>query len=147
MRRKLVLLLTVLLSVLFVSLSVASAQTHARRTGTEYIISAPTVTVEWDAVSVASAYEARLVLLDTTPVTVFALARGAETSIVFTQPHAGHLEAQVRACRYSDCHDDGDIDPDVSAWATSQLDGVVDGVDEPWWIYWKLAGVTDPHID
>ena len=142
MKKKYGLFLIVLLLVLYGSLSVASAQTQDRRTGTEYIISAETVRVEWDAVLEASVYEARLVLLDTSPVTVFALSRGAENSIVFTQPHAGHLEAQVRACRLTDCSG-----PDVSIWATSQLNGQVDGQPGAWWLYWKLKPVTGVIIE
>ncbi len=138
--------------------SATGQSTHQYLTGREYIVSDATVTAQWDAVSAALAYEARLVSLHHAPVTFFALARipASETSVTFSQPAAGHFEAQVRACKYADCHVDDSAHPenDLSRWVQStlasdaQVDLLNDGiyVSMGWWIYWKLQPITDPII-
>ncbi len=124
--------------------TLSSAQVPAYVDGREYIISNATVTVQWDLVSIANGYEARLTLFLKDPITYFALARipGNENSIVFTRPRAGHFRAEVRACRFADCHltDPGKPEDDLSRWAesTNKDDASVDGIPGAWWIYWKV---------
>lgn len=118
--------------------------------GAEYIVSNATVTVQWDLVSIALAYEARLTMFDKDPITYFALARipGNENSVVFTRPRAGHFRAEVRACRFADCHlaDPDKPEDDLSRWAesTNKGDACVDELNDgncvpmAWWIYWEV---------
>lgn len=117
-------------------------------TGREYIVSAATVSVAWDLVPIAAGYEARLALFMKEPVTYYALARipGTENNITFYQPRAGHFRAEVRACRFADCHCEPDANladdcaNDLSAWAesTNKAEAQVDGEPMAWWIYWKV---------
>jgi hypothetical protein len=111
------------------------------------------ITVQWDAVPEATAYEVRLLMLHITPTTYFALARvpASETTITFLQPRAGHFRVEARTCRFADCHVDDPAQPelDLSRWAesTNKDDASVEGVPMGWWIYWKLKGFGGPVIE
>jgi len=137
---------------LFIPTVVSGQSVISSMTGTEYIVSGAEVTIQWDTVSNALAYEARLLMLYQEPVTYFALARipASEVSVTFKQPRAGHFEAQVRTCKYADCHIEDPAKPEesVSGWSVStDIDvATVDGVPMAWWIYWRLAPVTGPVI-
>jgi hypothetical protein len=141
-------------SIVLFAVSASAQGPYVRLQGEEIIVEGDKgVTVGWDAVSVALAYEVRLVMLHITPTTYFALARvpASETTVTFVQPRSGHFRVEARSCRFADCHIEDQAQPekDVSRWAesTNKDDSSVGGVPMAWWIYWKLKGFTGPVIE
>jgi hypothetical protein len=119
--------------------TVAVAQVPTHLDGREYIVDKTTVTVQWDFVSGAQAYQARLCMFDKDPITYFATAcvPGSEQTVTFTRPRSGHFWAEVRATKLVGC--DCTNPDDCSRWAESKnkTDASVDGLPMGWWIYWK----------